>query len=281
GDLLNADDEEYELANLLNCMVTNAPHRTGRRFVCVAIILAYQQHKVVELAKAWMEDFVIALLTRSIEMHKSVSEPLKVGGHVRRREKDHCALTQYIDADQIFKYYAAGSLDPAKVYYLFVEYFIPIPPSDMSAQFEFAYSMLWTWGGLTEDDWVRRIHNEENALLIASAILEDHRSMTTYFEPKEDTPNAYTARKIRGLNFLTGDASYEVLFHSWLSIIVPPDPRLVKVRRELVQLVDSSGAIDTYLSRNHELLKMKESIEDIKHKGQGIFRSRVQRSRVE
>ncbi|KAF4622158.1 hypothetical protein D9613_009409 [Agrocybe pediades] len=80
--LLNVDDEEYGLVNLFNYMVINAPHRTGQRFVSVAIILAYQHQKVVELAKSLMENFALALLTRSSKIHKDISEPIVVGSRV-------------------------------------------------------------------------------------------------------------------------------------------------------------------------------------------------------
>ncbi|KAF9557546.1 hypothetical protein CPC08DRAFT_819839 [Agrocybe pediades] len=270
--LLNVDDEEYSLVNLLNFMVTNAPHINGMRFVSVAIILAYKHHKVFDLAKSLMENFALALLTRSSTIHKDISEPVVVGSLVRGREQDHCAITKYFDDEKVFSVPRARRKSDMTSY-LSVEYFIPIPPSNMSThwQLEFAYNVLWAWSGLTEEDWDKNIYSEENALLVASEHRGDHRYMMAYFEPKEGIPNAYTARKIRGFDFFTGDASFEVVFDSWSPIIIPPDPRFVKVHRALVQLVDSSGAIDTLLARKRKLAKIEEVIDDIEPKEQGLI----------
>ncbi|KAF4622506.1 hypothetical protein D9613_009437 [Agrocybe pediades] len=55
-------DRYYRLPELLRGMLIDAPHSNGKRFVSIAIKLAYDRGKIVPLALAWADKFLIPLL---------------------------------------------------------------------------------------------------------------------------------------------------------------------------------------------------------------------------
>ncbi|KAF4622504.1 hypothetical protein D9613_009439 [Agrocybe pediades] len=218
------EDQDYRLAELLRGILTDAPHNNGKRFVSIAVKLAYDRDKVVPLALSWANNFLFPLLRTSL--------------FVRKRDENFCCITRAFDYDaasaQNFSH-----IPPAGIDVTFVAYFIPPPPSIITDQLQTAYDILWAWANLTEEDWESKLDAPENASLIGGNSLALHHYLFTYFEENTDLPNRYTARYApespQQQFFPTIDTSCEVVFRSLEeSGVPPPDPRLVKAHCALV-----------------------------------------------
>ncbi|KAF9547392.1 hypothetical protein CPC08DRAFT_823654 [Agrocybe pediades] len=92
GDDLKVEDENYRLIALLEAMVADAPHQSGQRFVAIAIILAQQHRKLVDLARKWLEHFLLELLKMSTEADRCPDEP-SIGWQVRLRDGMKCPIS--------------------------------------------------------------------------------------------------------------------------------------------------------------------------------------------
>ncbi|KAF9545977.1 hypothetical protein CPC08DRAFT_769766 [Agrocybe pediades] len=134
GNNFQVKEKEYQLATLLSDMVSDAPHKDGRRFAAVAIILAYQHDKLVELARKWIEDFVLKLLSMSVTMDRKSPEPA-IGWDVRSREKNKCAITQCNDLTTSLQNGWRG-MSSKNTDELHVEYLIPLPSSNLMSKLE-------------------------------------------------------------------------------------------------------------------------------------------------
>ncbi|KAF4623306.1 hypothetical protein D9613_002390 [Agrocybe pediades] len=229
-------------------MVTDAPHQSGQRFVSIAVILAQQHRKLVDLARKWLEHFLLELLKMSTESDRCPDEP-SIGWQVRLRDGTKCPISGCIHLEKRVDENGEEIRRELKDE-LRVEYFIPPPPSNLTGNLKFAYSMLWVWANLNEDDWKKRVHLPENAFLLASRHIIDHRWMDLVLEA-QGTPDTYTARFAGGGGFSpTGDRSREVVFRSLEkpSSARSPDFRLVRARSALAKLIRKSGARNVRIS---------------------------------
>ncbi|KAF9544038.1 hypothetical protein CPC08DRAFT_716595 [Agrocybe pediades] len=233
GDDLKVEDENYRLAALLEAMVTDAPYQSGQRFAAIAIILAQQHKKLVDLARKWLEHFLLELLSISTELDRCPDEP-SIGWQVRCRDGTKCPISGCIHfrnlVDDNGEMVAEEMKDELQV-----EYFVPSPPLNFTGNLKFAYDMLWVWANLTEDDWAKKVYRPENAFLLASRHIIDHRWMNLILE-EQGTPDTYTARFTASGGFSpTGDLSRDVVFRSPENpcSVLPPDSRFVRARSAL------------------------------------------------